>query len=99
MSTSQISVVARVKAKAGKENDLRSALLAMVPPSRRDAGCVGYELHESPEAPGQFMFYENWESREALDSHLQQPHLTAFFARLPELVDGAPELTIWKKLS
>lgn len=99
MSTSRISVVAQVKAKPGKEDALRSALLAMVAPSRLDAGCLGYDLHESPEAPGQFMFYENWESKELLDNHLKQPHLTAFFARLPELVDGAPELTIWKKLS
>lgn len=99
MSTSRISVVAQVKAKQGKEEALRSALLAMVGPSRLDVGCLSYDLHESPEAPGQFMFYENWESKELLDSHLKQPHLTAFFARLPELVDGAPELTIWKKLS
>ena len=42
---------------------------------------------EAVEEPGTFFFYENWESGEHLDAHLQTPHLVEFAGRLEELLD------------
>ncbi len=73
-------------AKPGQEDSLRQALLACIEPTRKEDGCVQYDLHESTERPGHFVFYENWTSREALDRHLATPHLKRLGAQLPGLL-------------
>ncbi len=86
MAEKLLTVVAEMIAKPGKEDALRAALLACVEPTRQEAGCVQYDLHEATDKPGQFVFYENWTSREALDQHLAMPYLKDLFAKLPDLL-------------
>lgn len=82
-----LTVIAYMKAAPGKRDELRAALEALVEPTSQEQGYVNYDLHQSIEDLGLFLFYENWESGEALDAHLAAPHLTAFAARIPELLD------------
>ncbi len=82
-----LTVIAHMRAKPGKEQDLHDALAALVEPTRQENGCVNYDMHQGVEDPALFYFYENWESAEALDAHLQTPHLVDLGAQLGELVD------------
>lgn len=86
MTETLLTVVAAMVAKAGKEDELKKRLLGLVEPTRKEEGCVQYDLHESTAEPGRFLFFENWKSRELLDRHLQSPHLRAFVAEAPELL-------------
>ncbi len=65
-------------AKPGKENELRKALEALIKPTTDERGYVNYDLHQGIEDPLVFFFYENWESAEDLDAHLNTPHLQHF---------------------
>jgi quinol monooxygenase YgiN len=98
MNSKSVTVVAQMKAKPGKEAELRQELLALVAPSRKDAGCINYDLHQAHDNPGWFMFHENWESRAHLDRHLQKPDLQAALARAGKLVSEPPQITLWEKL-
>ena len=82
-----LTVIAYMRAKPGQEDRLREALQSLVEPTSKEEGYVNYDLHESVEQPGTFFFYENWESGEHLDAHLQTPHLVEFASRLDELLD------------
>jgi quinol monooxygenase YgiN len=73
-----LTVLAEMKAQPGKEEELRRELLAMVEATRKEEGCAQYDLHIHTAAPGHFLFYENWASKEHLDRHAASPHLTAF---------------------
>ena len=53
---SLVAVVAELVAKPGKEEELRRELLALVEPTRREEGCVQYDLHVSTEERGRFVF-------------------------------------------
>jgi len=86
MPNTLLTVVAEMVAKPGKEDELKRHLLALVEPTRREDGCVQYDLHQSTGEPGRFVFYENWQSRELLERHLQSPHLQAFGAVEEELL-------------
>lgn len=90
----KIAVVATMKAKIDKVEALKAALLALVAPSRADAGCIRYELHQDLENDATFVFIEQWESREALDAHLAQPHLEDFKAKAPDLLDGPLDIRV-----
>ena len=93
-----LTVIARMRARNGQEARLREELQRLVAPSRAEAGCLLYDLHESTTDPGSFVFYETWKSHEELDTHFQRPHMLAILPLLPDLLDGPLELTKWTKL-
>ncbi len=99
MPTQPITVTARLKVKAGLEPEVKKELMALVPLSRADAGCLGYDLHQAAEDRAGFLFYESWQSREHLDAHLQTPHLKSFLARVNQWVAEPVQIAIWNKLS
>jgi quinol monooxygenase YgiN len=98
MTGKLLVVGARVQAQAGKENDLREALRALIGPTRQEAGCVQYDLHEDLDQPGSFLFFEKWTSKQALDAHLAMPYVKAMFARVPELVQGEPVIALYEQI-
>lgn len=82
------SVVAEVRAKPGKERELREATLPLVALVRNEPNNLLYFLHEDREAPGHFIFYEIFASEADFDAHNATAHVQAKFARLPELANG-----------
>jgi quinol monooxygenase YgiN len=98
MNANSLTVVAQIKAKPGKEAQVRQELLSLVAPSRKDAGCLNYDLHQALDNPALFLFHENWISEAHLEQHLQKPDLKAVLARVEQLVAEPPQITLWKKI-
>lgn len=86
MEAQMLTVVAEMVARSGKADDLRKELLALVDPTRGEEGCIQYDLHESNETPGRFLFYENWTSKEMLERHLESAHLRRFKSLTDDLL-------------
>lgn len=82
----KLSLVAFLYAQAGKEEELRRRLLALVEASRAEAGCINYDVHQSDEDPTVFVMYENWRERADLDRHFEMPYMKDIVAVLPELL-------------
>jgi quinol monooxygenase YgiN len=87
-----LTVVAQMKAKAGKEEELRKLLLGLIEPTRKEQGCVQYDLHVHIDDPSRFVFYENWESKEDLDRHSAAPHMDAFRHAAAHLLAEPPSV-------
>ncbi len=98
MNAKTITVVATFQAKPGKTEDLKKILLALIAPTRVEAGCLNYGLHQLPENPEKFLFHENWTSKAHLDAHLQNTHIQMLLPRMDELCIGMPEIKIWEKI-
>ena len=88
-----IAVVAEVRAKAGKERELREITLPLVDKVRAERNNVLYFLHEDRESPGHFVFYEIFASPADFEAHNATPHVQAWFARLPELAEGGVKVS------
>jgi quinol monooxygenase YgiN len=82
-----VVLTATVKALPGHEAAVRQVLLDLVAPSRSEPGCLCYNLHESKDEPGLFLFYEQWASQAALDTHMATPH----FLGLGVKIEGRTE--------
>ena len=82
------SVVAEVRAKPGKEAELRAATIPLIALVRSDPKNLVYFLQEDREAPGHFIFYEIFPNQADFDAHNAMPYVKAWFAKLPELADG-----------
>jgi quinol monooxygenase YgiN len=94
-----LTVVAEVQAKPGKEEELRAALMELIGPTRREDGCVQYDLHVHTSAPGRFVFYENWTSAEALARHAGSPHLKGLDGKLVDLATGPPRVETYTRIA
>ncbi len=88
-----LTVVTHLRAQPGKEQQLRDALTALIEPTRRERGCLGYDLHQGVEDTSVFVFHENWQTPEDLDMHLQTPHVQQAVTRMGELLSGEPTVT------
>jgi quinol monooxygenase YgiN len=82
------AVVAEVRAKAGKEAELRAITLTLVARVRAEPNNLLYFLQEDRELPGHFVFYEIFATQADFDTHNATPHVQAWFKRLPELAEG-----------
>ncbi len=99
MADEKITVLAILKAKPGSEEELKSLAETLVEPTRAEADCISYDLHQDTAEPARLMFYENWQSKNSLDQHIQTPHLQDFLSKTESLLTGPLDVTIWKKLS
>ncbi len=97
MST-KVTVVARMQARPGMEARLKEELLHMVAETRKEEGCINYDLHQSPDDPAKFLFYENWTSRAHLDRHAQSAHIQSFRSRAGDLLVAPTEIALWTML-
>ena len=99
MNSQTVTVVATFQARPGKEAELRAVLIGLIAPTRKEAGCLNYDLHQSTEGAAKFLFHENWTSKAALDAHLQSPQIKALIPRVDELCVAFPEIKIWEKIA
>jgi quinol monooxygenase YgiN len=99
MADGKVTVVATFKAKAGMEDTARDAILALVAPTRAEAGCVNYDLHQTTDDPSLFMLYENWVSQKDLDAHLAMPYLKELLEKADDLFKEPVDIAIWQMIS
>jgi quinol monooxygenase YgiN len=84
-----VHVLALFTAAPGKESELKEALTALIEPTRREAGCIRYDLVRGLGKPAEFAFIEEWESAAHLDAHSQTAHVREAGAKAAGLL-GTP---------
>ena len=93
-----IILTAKVKAAPGQEAAVKEVLLALVEPTRKEPGCLCYNLHQSKSDPAEFMFYEQWADKEALDAHGKTPHMKALGGKLKDKTDKGGGVVFYELL-
>lgn len=81
----KLTIVADIRALPGKAELVKAELQKLVPITLAENGCLQYDLHQDNEDPHHFLFYENWETRELWQDHMNAPHLAAY----KEATEGA----------
>ena len=98
MNEHLVKVVARVKSLPEHVAAVRSALGELIDPTRREAGCLQYELWQNKSDPTDFTFIEEWESDATLDAHAASQHLKTTAAKLKGLVAGPTDVRRYDRL-
>ena len=98
MSENQVTVLAIITAKPGKEQQLQEEAQKLVAPTRQEDGCINYDLHFPAGDNTKVMFHENWTCQAALDAHLETPKLVNFLALLEEIAQDT-EVSLWQMQS
>ena len=98
MTENTLRVVASIRARPDKINELHSLLSSLVEPTCSEKGCICYELLQNQKDPTDFVFVEEWENDAALDAHLSSEHLQAALRQFPELVAEEPDIRRYRKV-
>mgnify|MGYP000049342307 FL=1 len=76
----QLTIVANITAHIDKIDLVKTELLKLIEVTRIEPGCINYDLHQDNENPAHFMFYENWQTRELWQTHMNNQHLADYMA-------------------
>ncbi|QLE02466.1 antibiotic biosynthesis monooxygenase [Galbibacter sp. BG1] len=87
MSNQKLTIIAKILAKPEKKKLVKSELLKLIDVTRAENGCINYDSHQNNENENLFLFYENWESRELWQIHMNNTHLAGFMKATDEAVE------------
>jgi quinol monooxygenase YgiN len=85
---SNVTIVAKVEAKKECVEAARSELFKLIPPTRKEEGCIEYNLHQDNSDPAVFLFYETWESAAAIEKHMNSDHYKAYVKAMEGMLEG-----------
>jgi quinol monooxygenase YgiN len=91
-----VTLVVILRPREGQEYLLEAELRALVGPTRKEEGCITYDLHRSVEPPKGFLLHEVWASREAHTAHTNTSHFLRWNARKDPLLTSC-ERGFWKQ--
>ncbi len=86
-------------AKPGQGETLGARLLELVEPSRKEPGCIRYDIFQSQDKPDTWFVYEDWRSPEDLEVHMRTPYVRAFLKDVAALVEGDVEIHAYQMKS
>jgi quinol monooxygenase YgiN len=96
LSKDAVTLIVLLKSREGQEPLLEAELRALVGPTRREQGCITYDLHRGSDVPGTFLLHEVWASRDHHRLHTQTPHFIRWDARKDALL-ASRDVTFWKQ--
>lgn len=92
-----VTLIVILRPREGQEILLEAELRALIGPTRKEEGCISYQLYRALDPPGGFMLHEVWASRDAHTEHMHTPHFLRWNARKDALLTSR-EGTFWKQI-
>jgi len=90
-----IAVVAGITIKEGKFEDYVKCAERMTAETRKEIGCKAYEFCQNADEPLKCAMIEKWESRAALDAHMQTTHFKEFGASTENMIAAPLSIDIY----
>jgi quinol monooxygenase YgiN len=73
-------------AKAGREAEVAGIFSKLTEESRKEPGCIMYQVHQHKTDPRRFFVYEQYNDDTALEAHRAAPHFLQYVKKdLPKL--------------
>jgi quinol monooxygenase YgiN len=94
----KLDVVAHIHAAAGNEDVVREALESFVEPTRKEEGCLRYDLFQDVGDSLKFTFIEEWLSPAALERHSKSAHIAAGRAKMDGKLSGPAWVQVTRRI-
>ena len=94
----QVAVVVEEQIKEGQKDAFVEYMREMIRLTHEEEGCIAYDLYESLDGSGEVVMVEVWESKEALDKHMETDHFKEFVPGGEKYKSGPPNIKIFGKL-
>mgnify|MGYP000300306344 CR=1 FL=1 len=87
MSTNPVIVIAKFLVKPKERAFVKKASLELVTMTRKEEGCLSYDLHQDNKNPNQFLFYGNWKNYALWQKHMLTTHLLDYIKNTKDAVE------------
>ena len=77
-----------------KRAEAEAAIATLVPLTEAEDGCVQYRYAADLGDPNRINIVEQWESEEAMTSHMGAPHFADFMAAIGTCIGG--DVEVWR---
>ena len=94
-----MKVILRLTARPDKVDELKRILTDVVVPTRKEPGCISYEVFQNNADPCDFTFVEEWRDQAALDAHWASPHVQDVLAKVGPLLAAPPDDRRYSKIA
>jgi quinol monooxygenase YgiN len=95
MPQEHVRAIAHLTACPDRAEDLNALLTSLLEPTRREAGCLRFELLQNRETPTEFAIVSEWQSERAVQDHIGTSYARRALERLPELLAGPMDLRFY----
>ncbi|WP_130733844.1 putative quinol monooxygenase [Flavobacterium sp. J27] len=95
----KVYITVVLTAKDNTSEILKQQLLTLTAFSRKEAGCLQYDLHQNAKNSSVFVLHEVWENEAILEKHNHQKYVQAFFSLAPNLLEKDPEIIVTHPLA
>lgn len=90
-----VVLAARFKIKPEKRELFLELATATLEPTRAEEGAISYSFYEESSAPNSFIYFEEWESRDALAKHLKTPYTQRLLDNFADMLDGEANIRVY----
>lgn len=91
-----IIVTAKFTAKPGMREKIVEISQEAIALTRNEEGNISYTLFKSSDDDVTLMYFEEWETLEALKAHLKTDHILKAREARKELIEGAPAVRVFE---
>lgn len=91
-----IFVVSKSVVKQDKVAEYKQQVVRLIEETRKEAGCISYDLCEDMDNSNILTFIEKWENKQYLDAHMKTAHFVEIVPKLKDLRESS-ELSIYKE--
>lgn len=92
-----IFVVSKSIVREDKVAEYKQQVVKLIEETRKEEGCISYDLCEDMDKPNVLTFIEKWESKQHLDLHMKTAHFLEIVPKLRDLRESS-ELNIYKEI-
>jgi quinol monooxygenase YgiN len=92
--TAPFTLIVHFEAKEDAGPKLEAAIAKAIKATRKEKGCLAYDLNRSSKTPTKYLMYERWKSLPALEAHLKSEHFATLLKDLGDLLASPPEFHV-----
>ena len=93
-----ITIVAKKLIKQGKVEEFKVLAEKLIDESRKERGCIAYNLYEDSNNCNILTFIEEWVSEEAIDLHNNSKHFITIVPKFADLQEGQTQINLYKMI-
>lgn len=84
----ELKIVAVLIIKDAYKEELADVLKTVINASRKEAGCISYDLYQDIKNPLKFTFIETWKNQQAIDEHNATDHFKTFVSAIEGKIES-----------
>jgi quinol monooxygenase YgiN len=89
-----IKVIAKITIKEDSIDTFKETAVKLVAETRREFGCMSYQLYSDVNIKNEFTFVEEWANPDALQNHMKAKHFQDAMAKFADLSEKEMDISV-----